>query len=169
MSGGENLVQVLQRWEHHGAQWRLVGIQNGHAAVDLCTCYGEPVDRLLLPAATTTSRSPCACHRRGLCLVEAERRQAVRGVVPGGLSLQRKRPGLLAHLRALRQGRQAVRLHTYFQAQQALANSGKRLPTNAEWQAAVAGTPHSSACKRHHVLCPEHGRQLRLRVPLLAL
>jgi hypothetical protein len=30
---------------------------------------------------------------------------------------------------------------TWFQAQQALANSGKRLPTNAEWQMAVAGTP----------------------------
>jgi formylglycine-generating enzyme required for sulfatase activity len=30
---------------------------------------------------------------------------------------------------------------TYFQAQQALANSGKRLPSNAEWQQAVAGTP----------------------------
>ena len=30
---------------------------------------------------------------------------------------------------------------TWFQAQQALANVGKRLPTNAEWQAAVAGTP----------------------------
>ena len=30
---------------------------------------------------------------------------------------------------------------TYFQAQQALTNSGKRLPTNAEWQQAVAGTP----------------------------
>jgi hypothetical protein len=29
---------------------------------------------------------------------------------------------------------------TWFQAQQALANSGKRLPTNAEWQMAVAGT-----------------------------
>jgi formylglycine-generating enzyme required for sulfatase activity len=30
---------------------------------------------------------------------------------------------------------------TWFQAQQALANVGKRLPTNAEWQQAVAGTP----------------------------
>jgi len=30
---------------------------------------------------------------------------------------------------------------TWFQAQQACKNAGKRLPTNAEWQAAVAGTP----------------------------
>jgi hypothetical protein len=37
---------------------------------------------------------------------------------------------------------------TWFQAQQALANSGKRLPTSAEWQMAAAGTPSSSA------LCP---------------
>jgi formylglycine-generating enzyme required for sulfatase activity len=35
---------------------------------------------------------------------------------------------------------------TWFQAQQALANSGKRLPTNAEWQMAVAGTPDSTGC-----------------------
>jgi hypothetical protein len=35
---------------------------------------------------------------------------------------------------------------TWLQAQQALANSGKRLPTNAEWQMAVAGTPDSTAC-----------------------
>ena len=35
---------------------------------------------------------------------------------------------------------------TWFQAQQALANSGKRLPTNAEWQMAVAGTPDSTDC-----------------------
>jgi formylglycine-generating enzyme required for sulfatase activity len=33
------------------------------------------------------------------------------------------------------------RFITYFQAQQALANSGKRLPSNGEWQQAVAGTP----------------------------
>ena len=35
---------------------------------------------------------------------------------------------------------------TWLQAQQALANVGKRLPTNAEWQQAVAGTPDSTAC-----------------------
>jgi formylglycine-generating enzyme required for sulfatase activity len=35
---------------------------------------------------------------------------------------------------------------TWFQAQQALANVGKRLPTNAEWQQAAAGTPDSTAC-----------------------
>jgi formylglycine-generating enzyme required for sulfatase activity len=35
---------------------------------------------------------------------------------------------------------------TWFQAQQALANSGKRLPSNAEWQAAVAGTPDTADC-----------------------
>lgn len=32
-------------------------------------------------------------------------------------------------------------LITWFQAQQACSNARKRLPTNAEWQAAVAGTP----------------------------
>ncbi len=30
---------------------------------------------------------------------------------------------------------------TWFQAQEACTNAGKRLPSNAEWQAAVAGTP----------------------------
>src|SRR5262245_31109443 len=33
------------------------------------------------------------------------------------------------------------RFITYFQAQAALANVGKRLPSNAEWQQAAAGTP----------------------------
>jgi hypothetical protein len=34
---------------------------------------------------------------------------------------------------------------SWFQAQQALANVGKRLPSNAEWQQAVAGTPDPGA------------------------
>jgi hypothetical protein len=33
---------------------------------------------------------------------------------------------------------------TWFQAQAACTNAGKRLPSNAEWQAAVAGTPDDS-------------------------
>ena len=33
------------------------------------------------------------------------------------------------------------RFITWFQAQQALANSGKHMPTSAEWQQAAAGTP----------------------------
>jgi hypothetical protein len=35
---------------------------------------------------------------------------------------------------------------TWFQAQQALANSGKRMPTNAEWQMTVAGTTDGGPC-----------------------
>ena len=41
---------------------------------------------------------------------------------------------------------------TWFQAQEACANSGKRLPTNAEWQVAASGSPdpgpddHATTC-----------------------
>ena len=35
---------------------------------------------------------------------------------------------------------------TWFQAQVALANSGKRLPSNAEWQMAATGTPDGPPC-----------------------
>jgi hypothetical protein len=43
-------------------------------------------------------------------------------------------------------GVEPARFITWFQAQQALANSGKRLPTNAEWQMAVRGTPDDTNC-----------------------
>ena len=39
-----------------------------------------------------------------------------------------------------------ARYITWFQAQQACSNGGKRLPTNAEWQQAVAGTPDGAPC-----------------------
>jgi Sulfatase-modifying factor enzyme 1 len=39
---------------------------------------------------------------------------------------------------------------TWFQAEQALANSGKRLPTNDEWQQAAAGTPDPGASPGTH-------------------
>jgi hypothetical protein len=42
----ETPVEVLTRWEAHGAVWRAVHVSDSKAIVDLCTCFGEPVDRL---------------------------------------------------------------------------------------------------------------------------
>jgi len=42
---------------------------------------------------------------------------------------------------------------TWFQSEQACALSGKRLPTNAEWQRAVAGTPDSGNADDHLTSC----------------
>jgi hypothetical protein len=39
-------VEVLRRWEDHGAEWRVLHLSDDAATVDLCTCYGEPVERL---------------------------------------------------------------------------------------------------------------------------
>lgn len=43
---GESPVEVLERWEEHGAVWRARHVSDEIAIVDLCTCHGEPVDRL---------------------------------------------------------------------------------------------------------------------------
>ena len=42
----ESPVEVLKRWEDHGAEWRVVALGDDRAIVDLCTCSGEPVERL---------------------------------------------------------------------------------------------------------------------------
>ena len=39
-------MEVLRRWEEHGAEWRVLHLSDEAAIVDLCTCYGEPVERL---------------------------------------------------------------------------------------------------------------------------
>ncbi len=39
-------VEVLTRWEDHGAIWRVESLGDDHAVVVMCTCYGEPVERL---------------------------------------------------------------------------------------------------------------------------
>ncbi len=36
----------LIRWEEHGATWREVQDNDDHVVVQLCTCYGEPVDQV---------------------------------------------------------------------------------------------------------------------------
>jgi hypothetical protein len=42
----ESPIETLTRWEDAGAEWRTVHVSDAHAIVDLCTCTGEPVDRL---------------------------------------------------------------------------------------------------------------------------
>jgi hypothetical protein len=34
----------LQRWEEHGGTWRVTEITDQRVQVELCSCYGEPVD-----------------------------------------------------------------------------------------------------------------------------
>jgi hypothetical protein len=42
----EMTVEYLQSWEAHGATWRPLVISDTLAVVELCTCYGEAVDRV---------------------------------------------------------------------------------------------------------------------------
>lgn len=39
-------IEDLERWQDHGAIWRTLEISDERAVVQLCTCYGEPVDTL---------------------------------------------------------------------------------------------------------------------------
>jgi hypothetical protein len=43
---GGNDRDTLRRWEEHGAMWRAVHVSDAKAIVELCTCAGEPVDRI---------------------------------------------------------------------------------------------------------------------------
>ena len=46
MPMAEDPIETLTRWEDSGAVWRAVHVSDEYAIVDLCTCTGEPVDRL---------------------------------------------------------------------------------------------------------------------------
>lgn len=40
----EATIEYLESWEEHGATWRAVELGEQQVVVELCTCYGEPVD-----------------------------------------------------------------------------------------------------------------------------
>jgi hypothetical protein len=42
----ESVLSVLERWEGSGAIWKAIHVSEKLAVLDLCTCYGEPVDRI---------------------------------------------------------------------------------------------------------------------------
>jgi hypothetical protein len=37
-------IEDLERWEERGAIWRASELTDERVVVELCTCYGEPVD-----------------------------------------------------------------------------------------------------------------------------
>jgi hypothetical protein len=39
-------VDILRRWEDNGAFWRVESLTDDRAVIQLCTCTGEPVERL---------------------------------------------------------------------------------------------------------------------------
>jgi hypothetical protein len=39
-------LEVLERWEAHGATWRVLTLTGTLAVVELRTCHGTPVDEL---------------------------------------------------------------------------------------------------------------------------
>jgi len=42
----ESAVARLERWEASGATWNVVILTERLVVVELCTCHGEPVDRI---------------------------------------------------------------------------------------------------------------------------
>ena len=42
----EDPVTTLERWCDGGADYRVVHLSDERAIVDLCTCHGEPMERL---------------------------------------------------------------------------------------------------------------------------
>jgi len=42
----EDPVTTLERWTDSGGDYRLVHLSDGAAVVDLCTCHGQPMERI---------------------------------------------------------------------------------------------------------------------------
>jgi hypothetical protein len=39
-------IEDLERWEENGAVWRAYEVTDERALIDLCSCTGEPMDRV---------------------------------------------------------------------------------------------------------------------------
>ena len=46
MSSRPVTIDELESWVRSGAYWRVVDISNDRTVVDLCTCTGEPMERV---------------------------------------------------------------------------------------------------------------------------
>jgi hypothetical protein len=43
-SPGRLTLDDLRRWEDHGATWHATEVSDAAVTVQLCTCFGEPVE-----------------------------------------------------------------------------------------------------------------------------
>lgn len=39
-------IEDLERWEDNGAMWRAFAVSDARAVIDLCSCTGEPMERV---------------------------------------------------------------------------------------------------------------------------
>jgi hypothetical protein len=39
-------IDDLERWQEHGAVWRALEVTDKRAVIDLCSCTGEPMERV---------------------------------------------------------------------------------------------------------------------------
>ncbi len=39
-------VADLERWRDHGATYRVLELCDDHVVIELCTCFGEPIERV---------------------------------------------------------------------------------------------------------------------------
>jgi hypothetical protein len=37
-------IRELEDWELHGAVWRPLEVTDSRAVIELCSCFGEPMD-----------------------------------------------------------------------------------------------------------------------------
>ncbi len=56
-------LAVLERWLEHGADYRVLELSEGRAVVELRTCHGEPVDRIV--SSDERLREYLEARRRG--------------------------------------------------------------------------------------------------------
>jgi len=55
-------IEDLERWEDNGAQWRAFEVTETRAVIDLCSCTGEPMERVQSEAADVIEVARSRAH-----------------------------------------------------------------------------------------------------------
>jgi hypothetical protein len=55
-------IEDLERWEDNGAMWRPFEVTATHAVIDLCSCTGEPMERVQSDAEEVVELARSRAH-----------------------------------------------------------------------------------------------------------